>query len=68
MVLNQSSRLIGALFSTRFFQSMLFGIGARNPFTFTGVILLLGTVAVIASLIPALRTGSVNPIAALRDE
>jgi len=77
MVLTQSSRLIGvglflglvgALLSVRLFQSMLFGIGARDPFTFGGVILLLGSVAVMACLIPAWRAASVNPIVALREE
>ena len=77
MVVNQGSRLIGAglaiglvgaLFSARLFQSLLFGIGARDPFTFAGVIFLLGTVAVMACLIPALRAADVDPIVALRDE
>jgi len=77
MVLNQGSRLIGvglligllgALFSARLFQSLLFGIGARDPFTFAGVIILLGAVATLACLIPALRAADVDPIVALRDE
>ena len=77
MVLTQGSRLIGtglaigllgALVSARLFQSLLFGIGARDPFTFAGVIFLLGTVAVIACLVPALRAADVDPIVALRDE
>ncbi len=77
MVLNQSSRLIGAglimglmgaVLSAQLFQSLLFGVGARDPFTFAGVILLLGAVALMACLIPAFRAASVNPIVALRDE
>jgi len=77
MVVSQGSRLIGlglaigllgAFFSARLLQSLLFGIGARDPFTFAGVILLLGTVAVLACLIPALRAADVDPIVALRDE
>ena len=77
MVVSQGSRLIaaglsiglvGALFSARLFQSLLFGIGARDPFTFAGVIFVLGTVAVMACLIPALRAADVDPIVALRDE
>ena len=77
MVLNQGSRLIGvglaiglvgALFSARLFQSLLFGIGARDPFTFAGVIFLLGVVAVLACLIPAMRAADVDPIVALRDQ
>jgi putative ABC transport system permease protein len=77
MVLSQGSKLIGtglviglvgALFSARLFRSLLFGIGARDPLTFAGVILLLGVVAVLACLIPALRAAGVDPIVALRDE
>ncbi len=77
MVVSQGSRLIGAglsiglvgaLFAARLFPSLLFGIGARDPFTFAGVILVLGTVAVMACLIPALRAADVDPIVALRDE
>lgn len=77
MVLDQSSRLIGAglvlgllgaVLSAQLFQSLLFGVGARDPFTFAGVVLLLGTVAVMACLIPAFRAASVDPVVALRDE
>ncbi len=77
MVLSQSLRLIGAglalglmgaLFSTRLFESLLFRIGARDPGTFAGVMLILGTTAVIAAVVPAMRAASVNPMLALRDE
>jgi putative ABC transport system permease protein len=77
MVLRQGSRLIavglgigllGALFSARLFQSLLFGVGERDPLTFAGVIALLGSVATLACIIPALRAAGVDPIVALRDE
>jgi putative ABC transport system permease protein len=77
MVLSQGSRLIGvglaiglvgALLSARLLKSLLFGIGARDPLTFAGVVFLLGIVAVTACLIPALRAAEVDPIVALRDE
>ena len=39
-----------------------------DPLTFGGVTLLLGSVGVLASLIPALRAGRLQPVVALRDE
>ncbi len=77
MVLGQGSRLIGAglvigiigaLFSAQLVQSLLFGIGARDPFTFVLVVGVLAAVAVAACLAPAMRAASVNPIVALRDQ
>jgi putative ABC transport system permease protein len=77
MVLAQGSRLIGlglaiglvgALFSAQLVQSLLYGIGARDPFTFVFVVAALATVAIAACLAPALRASAVNPIVALRDQ
>ena len=60
--------LVGALASTRLFQSLLFGVGERDPFTFATVIALLAAVAVAACVVPALRAADVDPIVALRQE
>jgi putative ABC transport system permease protein len=60
--------LAGALFSAQLLQSMLFGVGSRDPFTLVFVIAILGTVAAIACVFPALRAAGVNPIVALRNE
>jgi len=49
-------------------QSMLFGIDARDPFTFAAVPLVLLLVAAAASLIPAARASRVDPVEALRQE
>ena len=77
MVWKQGSRLIGAglgigivgaLLSARLVQSLLYGIGARDPFTFAFVVVLLGAVAALACVVPAIRASSVDPIVALRDE
>ncbi|MBI3667917.1 MAG: ABC transporter permease, partial [Acidobacteria bacterium] len=60
--------LLGALAVSRLLQSLLFGITARDPWTFAAVTALLAAVAVAASVIPARRATRVDPIVALRYE
>jgi ABC-type antimicrobial peptide transport system permease subunit len=43
-------------------------IDARDPATFTVVAILLGAVALLAMLKPALRAAGLDPVRALRDE
>jgi putative ABC transport system permease protein len=58
----------GALVLTRFLRSLLYGTAPTDPWTFLVVILLLVFVALLASLIPALRATRVSPMTALRSE
>lgn len=60
--------LIAALALTRVMSTLLFGVTATDPTTFTLISLLLVAVAAIASYIPARRATRVNPIIALRYE
>jgi ABC-type antimicrobial peptide transport system permease subunit len=60
--------LLGALGLTRFLSGLLFQVGATDPWTFAAVTAFLGTVAVVASILPALRATRVDPIHALRME
>jgi putative ABC transport system permease protein len=46
----------------------LFGVSALDPVSFLGSAVLLGAVALIASLIPARRAASVDPVQALRSD
>jgi putative ABC transport system permease protein len=59
--------LIAAVSLTRFMASMLFNVAPRDPFTFVLVAAVLAVVAIAATLIPARRAMTVNPITALRD-
>ena len=60
---------LGATFATsRFLGSMLFQTGAHDPLTFCLTTLLLATIALAASLLPARRATRINPIEALRTE
>jgi len=58
----------GALGLSRFLEKMLFGIEARDPLTFGGVIVVLLAVACGACLQPALRATRVSPLEALKAE
>jgi putative ABC transport system permease protein len=60
--------LAGALALTRLMGSMLFGIGARDPMTIASVGIVLASVAMLASYVPARRAMKVDPIVALRYE
>jgi predicted permease len=57
-----------ALLLTRFLESLLFGVRARDATTFVVVPLLLLAAATVGCLIPARRAMRVDPAAALRSE
>jgi ABC-type antimicrobial peptide transport system permease subunit len=60
--------LAGALAVTRFLRTMLFGVSPFDLGSFVGVSLLLTTIALLASYIPARRAAKVDPVEALRYE
>jgi putative ABC transport system permease protein len=60
--------LAGAFAATRLLNSLLFGIGAWDPITFSAIVMLISLVAFLASWIPARRASRVDPIIALRTE
>jgi len=57
-----------ALLSAKLLRSILFGVEPRDPATFAAAIAGIAVVSVAASLIPALRAASVDPMVALREE
>jgi putative ABC transport system permease protein len=60
--------LAGSFLVTRLISSLLFDVSPTDPATFAGVALLLAMVALVATLIPALRATRVDPMVALRYE
>ena len=47
---------------------LVFGVGAADPATFSGVPVLMATVALFACAIPALRAMRVQPAVVLRND
>jgi len=77
LILGQGSRLtsmgiglglVGALALTRVLQKMLFGVSASDTVALASAALVLGTVAMVATFIPAWRAARIDPVTALRQE
>ncbi len=68
VVLGLGLGMVGALWLTRFIESLLIGVKPSDPLTFGAVAILLGTVAAVAALVPARRAARVDPMAALRQQ
>jgi putative ABC transport system permease protein len=60
--------LAAALTLARLLKSLLFEVGPHDPVSFVGVVLLLVVVSALATLLPARRAASVQPMDALRAE
>jgi len=54
--------------ATRLMTSLLFGVGAADPLTFSGVAVLMLAVALMACAVPAWRAMCVQPAVVLRNE
>ena len=77
MILGQGLRLtlIGTVlglmtsaFATRLVQGYLLNVSAMDGVAFTGAVLVLLAVAILAALLPARRAGSADPLIVLRTE
>jgi len=60
--------LAAATVLARLIRVFLLGVSPADPITLAGIPLLLGGVALVAALVPALRASRVNPVEALKTE
>ena len=60
--------LPAAIAGVRFLRTMLYGVEPGDPFTFAAAVCGILAVALIASLIPARRAATVDPMVALRQD
>lgn len=60
--------LIGTLTLSRVLRGLLYGVEESDPITFAVVTLLLASVALLATYLPARRASRINPMVALRSE
>lgn len=58
----------GASLAGRFAEKLLFGVTAGDPVTYVAVTVVLGAVAIGATVLPALRATRVDPALALRSD
>jgi putative ABC transport system permease protein len=77
LVLGEAGPLVGAgiasglflaLVLSRVLESMLFGVGSRDPLVFVAVPLILALVAAVATLVPARRAARLDPVNALGED
>ncbi len=54
--------------SGRFIAGMLYGVSAHDPATLAAVVVIVVVVATLASLLPAARAATVEPVRVLREE
>jgi putative ABC transport system permease protein len=60
--------LVAALVLNRLIGSLLYGVKASDPLTYTGVAVLLVIVVLLACWFPARRAARTDPLAALRHQ
>lgn len=60
--------LLGSIVLVRLIQGLLFGVQPGNPMVLAGVALILGTVGVVATVLPARRATRIDPMEALATE
>jgi putative ABC transport system permease protein len=60
--------LLAAFGLSRVLAGMVYGVGVHDPATFVVVAVIIAGVAIVASLVPAIRAARVDPLAAMRTD
>jgi ABC-type antimicrobial peptide transport system permease subunit len=60
--------LVAAAIMSRVMSSQLYGVSAMDPWTFLGVALILGLVAIVATYLPAHRAARIDPALTIQGE
>lgn len=60
--------IVGALSGARVMAGLVFGVRTSDPVTFVAVSVLLGLIALLATVVPARRATRVDPMRTLREE
>jgi len=68
VVLGAGAGLAGAAILTRFMASLLFGVEPTDPTTYGAILLILGSITLLAVWLPARRAMRVDPTVALQAE
>jgi ABC-type antimicrobial peptide transport system permease subunit len=68
VVIGAAVGLLASSLATGMLAGMLYGVQPLDPLSFIGGAVVFMTVAGLASLVPARRAASVNPVDALRAE
>jgi putative ABC transport system permease protein len=68
VALGVAAGIVAALSVGRLLAPFLYGISNKDPLTYAGILVLLATVSVVASWLPARRAGRVPPATVLRSD
>ena len=68
LVIGLTVGLTLAFFGGKLLSNFLYNVNASDPTTFSTTLLVLGSVGLAATLIPALRALRINPVVALRGD
>lgn len=67
-ILGTAAGLVGAIWTTSFLKSMLYGVTATDLTAYVAAVILILLIALAASIVPALRAARIDPLSALRYE